>query len=80
MNFAVLELFVGGNKKLSENAFGITLSLRKAVKLSLLFIVWASRCKLILLLNMKFYNVDCTKNFLMEQFRAAANCSGIPRD
>lgn len=48
--------------------------------LPLLFIAWASCCKLILLLNMKFYNVDCTKNFLMEQFRAAAERSGIPRD
>lgn len=81
MNFAVLELFgLGGGGNLCENAFGITLSLGNAVKLSLLFIVWTSCCKLILLLNMKFYNVDCTKNFLMEQFRAAANCSGIPRD
>ena len=80
MNFAVLELVVGRKNFLCENAFGIILSLRSAVKLSLLFIVWASRCKLILLLNMKFYNVDFTKNFLMEQFRAAANCPGIPRD
>lgn len=79
MHFAVLEIFVG-EKKLCENAFGITLSLGHAVKLSLLFTVWASCCKLILLFNMKFYNVDCTKNFLMEQFRAAAKCSGIPRD
>lgn len=42
MNFAVLELVVGREKKkkkLCENAFGITLSLRSAVKLSLLFIV-----------------------------------------
>lgn len=63
-----------------ENAFGITLSHGHAVKLSLLFIVWGSCCKFILLLNMKFYNVDYSKNFLMEQFRAAANCSGISRD
>lgn len=40
MNFAVSELVVGRKKKkLCENAFGITLSLRSAVKLSLLFIV-----------------------------------------
>lgn len=79
MNFAVWELFLGG-KNLCENALGRTLSLGNAVALSLLPIVQASCCKLVLLLNMKFYNVDCTKNFLMEQFRAAANCSGIPRD
>lgn len=40
--------------------------------LPLPFIAWASRCKLILWLNTKFYNVDCTKNFLMESFRARA--------
>ena len=41
MNFAVLELVVGRKKKkkLCENAFGITLTLRSAVKISLLFIV-----------------------------------------
>ena len=39
MNFAVLELVVGKKKRLCENAFGITLSLRSAMKLSLLFIV-----------------------------------------
>ena len=48
--------------------------------LPLPFIAWASHCKLILWLNMKFYNVDCTKNFLMESFRAAAQGSGVPRD
>lgn len=39
MNFAVLELVVGRKNFLCENAFGIILSLRSAVKLSLLFIV-----------------------------------------
>lgn len=67
-------------ERLCKNAFGIMLSLGNAVKLSFLFIVWESCCKLILLLNMKFYNVNRTKIFLMEQFRAAANHSGIPRD
>lgn len=82
MNFAILELFVGGRRRGTyvKNTFGIALSLGNVTKLSLLFIVWASCCKLILLLNMKFYNVDCTKNFLMEQFREASNCSGIPKD
>lgn len=63
-----------------KSALGITLSPGHAAKLSLLFIVWASCYKLILLLNMTFYNVDDSKNFLMEQFRTAANGSGISRD
>jgi len=59
-----LELFVvGGGGRYVKNASGITLSHGHAVKLSLLFIVWASCCKLILLLNTKFYNVDYSKNF-----------------
>lgn len=62
MNFAVLELFVEGGRCIKKT-FGITLSPGHAAKLSLLFIVWASCYKLILLLNMKFYNVDYSKNF-----------------